>query len=332
MRSDSTFRDDRARSRIRARAGIKFKPLSGLEFNIRGRTGSNDSQQSPHITIFDLDGNDLGDADFNLDKWYAKASSSGASLWVGRNGIPFWKQNELFWDDDVTVVGFGAQISRKLSDEHKLTFNGGYFGLPLGVQDLSGSAAVAQIVSSHSINGIEFNIAGGGIAIRADSDDEDSGSLLNGNGLRDYEILTASIMAKIPSSFGPVTLGFDLFHNVTDYGQSGSDAFAIQNDGEDTGIVLSAALGSLKERGDWLIGYYYARIETLAVNASFAQDDWLRFGSGTQTASSNFSGYEIRLGYAFHEKINLLGRFYDVESLTSPEDGRRARLDLNVKY
>jgi hypothetical protein len=52
------------------------------------------------------------------------------------------------------------------------------------------------------------------------------------------------------------------------------------------GYVFSARYGSTSSRGDWLAAYYYARIESLAVIASYAQDDWVRWGNGPQTESS----------------------------------------------
>ena len=91
-------------------------------------------------------------------------------------------------------------------------------------------------------------------------------------------------------------------------------------------------LGSLKERGDWLAAYYYARIETFAVNSSFAQDDWVRWGSATETRASNLKGHELRFAYAFEKNINLVARLYLVEAITTAEDGNRFRVDLNFKF
>jgi hypothetical protein len=88
----------------------------------------------------------------------------------------------------------------------------------------------------------------------------------------------------------------------------------------------------LKERNDWLLGYYYAHVETFSVNASYAQDDWFRFGSGPQTDSSDYEGHEIRAGYAISKYINLLARLYFVDAITTEQDGNRFRLDLNWRF
>jgi hypothetical protein len=42
-------------------------------------------------------------------------------------------------------------------------------------------------------------------------------------------------------------------------------------------------------------------------------------------------GILLRLGFALSDMVNLLLRLFMVKSLTSVEDGKRARFDLNVK-
>jgi hypothetical protein len=117
-----------------------------------------------------------------------------------------------------------------------------------------------------------------------------------------------------------------------DYDAADVAPFPATDTDETLGYVLSVQVGQLKKRNDWLFGYYYAHIETFAVNASYAQDDWIRFGSATQTDSSDFEGHEIRLGYALSANINLLARLYLVEAITTPQDGNRFRVDLNWRF
>ena len=103
------------------------------------------------------------------------------------------------------------------------------------------------------------------------------------------------------------------------------------NHNEKFGYVLSAKLGKLKNKGDWLLGYYYAHIEQFSVNASFAQDDWVRWGSSFQTDSSDLEGHEIRAGYALTSNFNIVARLYLVDAITSRQDGNRFRVDFNYK-
>jgi hypothetical protein len=157
-------------------------------------------------------------------------------------------------------------------------------------------------------------------------------NLRNRNGERDYMIGVGSAQWTFPWGKFPVTLGADLFYNFLNYDAADVAPFPASRDDEVLGYVLSAQLGQLKKRHDFLIGYYYAYIETFAVNASYAQDDWIRFGSGPQTDASDFKGHEIRLAYALSPQVNIMGRLYLVEAISTVQDGNRFRLDLNWRF
>jgi len=175
--------------------------------------------------------------------------------------------------------------------------------------------------------------AAGWFGFDADKNDPDNAIYLNNNGLRDYSIWVVNLQAKLKAGGKPLTLGADYIHNTEDYdaadligASSGVDA------GDTDGYVVYALYGSLKNKGEWLAGYYYANIEEFAVNNSFAQDDWVRWGSATQTRGSNMKGHEFRGAYAFAKNINLVGRLYLVEAISNQEDGNRFRLDLNFSF
>ena len=136
--------------------------------------------------------------------WYALRG------WGGRNITPFWQQNELFCDEDVTPTGVAGTYDAELGGG-KLTAAAGAFYLPDGVED--------------------------------------------------YD---AADVAPVPAADEDETLGY----------------------------VFSVQWGRLSQRHDWLIGYSYAHIETFSVNASYAQADWVRFGSGPQTAGTDSEGHE----------------------------------------
>jgi hypothetical protein len=73
-------------------------------------------------------------------------------------------------------------------------------------------------------------------------------------------------------------------------------------------------------------------METFAVNASYSQDDWARFGSGPQSQVTDIKGSEFRGGYAFSPNLNLQFRAFWVDAITSVQDGKRFRVDLNWKF
>jgi hypothetical protein len=151
----------------------------------------------------------------------------------------------------------------------------------------------------------------------------------------DYSIYVVGARAVFRGASRPWSLGVDYMKNARDY------APVLFNADQDTGYVIGLNLGQLKQKKDWLIGWYYAHIEKFAVVARLAQDDWLRWGSTTppDTRSSNFEGHEFRLAYAFGPGANVMLRVYDVEGIepesataTTLEDGRRARLDFNFSF
>ena len=319
-------RDDRTRTRIRARLGLDYAPGDYFTFGARLRSGSDASHQSPHITVVDFDGNDTGDADFNLDKWFLKVHGKKAWGWIGRNSLPFWKQNELFWDDDVTPVGLA--FGYKTDADGKLELNGGYFSLPVGMRAFAGNLGVAQVVYA----GKTFTVAGGLLDFDADPDDSDAALLLRGDGQRDYSIVVGNVQGRFELGGHDFTLAGDVMVNTEDYSASDPDPFTAANRDETDGYVAMVRYGSTREKGNWLVAWYYAHIETLAVNASYAEDDWLRWGSATETRASNFKGHELRFAYALGGGMNLVARLYVVEAVTNEEDGNRFRLDFNYKF
>ena len=324
-----TEREDRTRARIRARLNINYDHENWAFFGARLRSGSDDSHQSPHLTILDFNENDTGDADFNFAKWFFKLKKDNTWMWVGRNSLPFWKQNELFWSDNVMPAGMAVGLN--FGSGTSVAVNAGYFSLPVGMKEFSGNLGLGQIVVSTKTAGATLTGAAGLLTFDGNSDDEDAVTLLNGNGLRDYSIWIASLQAKFKVGSLPLKIGVDFIHNDEDYDNK-FDSFAYANRDETDGYVGSIHLGNLKVPGDWLLSYYYAHIETLAVNASYAQDDWVRWGSPTESRLSNMEGHEIRVGYQFTKQFNTVARLYIVEAITNEEDGNRFRLDFNYKF
>jgi hypothetical protein len=320
-------REDRHRGRLRARFGLNYQIADEWSFGSRIRTGSSRSQQSPHLTFVSDD--DLrDDLDFVFDRYFLQFKQGPFTSWAGRNTTPFWQQNELFWDEDVTPTGVAGSYDARLG-EGTLTATAGGFYLPDGGYDLNGNMVSGQLKYTLPIKPSQFTIAAGLHYLNGDSADN---NLLNRNGQRDYVIGVGSAQWSIPVAGIPLTLGADVFNNFKDYDADEVAPFPAADSDETLGYVFSAQLGQLKQKHDWLVAYYYAHIETFAVNASYAQDDWVRFGNGAQTDSSDFEGHEVRLAYALSKNINLMARLFLVEAITTAQDGNRFRLDLNWKF
>ncbi len=323
-------REDRTRMRVRLRAGFLFDPTRHWRVGARLRSGQEGSQQSPHLTILDFQDNDTGDTSFELDRWYLRGTAGGFEAWVGRNDLPFWKQDELLFDDDVTMPGVALRWGRDVG-AGKLSLAGGYFTPPVGMTRYSGNLAAAQVAYQPEVGGVRLALAAGAYLFDGNPDDPDIGALLQGNGSRDYRIFAASVQARWQVGDRPLILGADLMRNTEDYDSSDSDPLTAASFDETDGRVLMGTYGGLGERHDWLVGYHYARIETLAVNNSYSQDDWVRWGDATQTRASDMKGHELKFGWAIDSKMNLVAHLYLVDSITSVEDGSRFRVDFNYK-
>ena len=321
------LRDDRHRGRFRGRLGFNYRVAEDWTVGARVRTGNSRSQTSPHLTFVTDDGT-RDDLDFVVDRYFIQYQEKPLTIWGGRNLSPFWQQNELFWDEDVTVTGLAASHDQSLG-AGTLTSTAGAFYLPDGGYDLNGQLVGAQLKYALPVKPSQFTVAS---ALHYMHGKEGANNLLTRNGGRDYLIGVGNAQWSIPIAEMPFAIGADIFYNFKDYDAADVAPFPASDDEERLGYVFSASYGQLKEKHDWLAGYYYAHIETFAVNASYAQDDWHRFGNGPQTSSSDFEGHEFRIAYAVSKNINVMGRLFLVEAITTQQDGNRFRLDLNWKF
>ena len=112
---DGTKRDDRLRLRFRIRLGFDLNLSDRWRARVQLRSGPHDSQQSPHITIYDFDGGTNGPYQFNFDYWYLGYRTEALELWAGRNQLSYWHQDDLFLIDNVTFAGAGGSYSHPLA-------------------------------------------------------------------------------------------------------------------------------------------------------------------------------------------------------------------------
>lgn len=327
QRADGSKRRDRDRIRLRARLGLKFKPIDELLFNVRLRSGDDDAQQSPHITLWQ-DKGDKGDQnDVTPDRLWARWKfDEASSLIVGRNGLAIWRPNGMFWGDDLYIDGASFSYEHEMTDSTSaLNINAAAAFLPDGDANHSlgqrSHLAAGQIVFKRPIKENPMTLAGALVyihdnnaVVNAVNDDEDAL----------FSVINAQYVFRSGSKT-PLRIGADFMANLME-GPSGDHT------NERFGFVVYARLGRFEKRGDWTLGYTFARIEKWAVPRFLAQNDWFRWGSPTQTRSSDFYAHELRAGYVIFDRVNLLARYYNVESLTSVEDAQRYRIDLNIWF
>ena len=320
-------RADRERARVRARLAASVKLSETVSLGARVRTGNPDSQQSTHLSFWSSDDQE-DDLEGNFDRYFIQYKEGPVVAWAGRNNLPFWQQNELFWDEDVTPTGFSLAHESKLATG-TLTTTGGAFMLPDGAVHLHGTFVGGQVRYVRPVSSGQVTVAAGLHALNGKAGAE---LLRNRNGERDYLIGVLSGQWATAAGGLPLTFGVDLIENFASYDAADVAPFAPGYADETSGYVLSALAGQLRAAGDWQLGYFYARIETLAVNASYAQDDWARFGSGPQSDVTDFQGHELRAAYAFTPNLNVMARLFLVEAITTPQDGNRVRVDLNWRF
>jgi hypothetical protein len=211
-------RDDRLRLRARLRVGFRFDPNKHWQVGARVRSGAEENQQSPHITLVDLDGNDTGDASFNFDRWYLLGRIQGVEALAGRNNMPFWKQDDMLFDDDVTMIGITVRWREESVGPGALSVVGGLFSPPVGMRATVGTAAAGQVAWHPELARVQWTFAAGLFDFSGDPDDPDAAGLLDGNGTRDYKLFQGCVQARFEAGGRPLVLGGDLLYNLEDYG------------------------------------------------------------------------------------------------------------------
>ncbi len=322
-RTDGSSRDDRDRLRYRLRFGFKYSLNKNIEFGGRVRSGNSLNQQSPHVTL----GKEFQSDDFSIDKAYLKVSNKkGYWAWAGKNGMPFWQQNELIWDDDVNPEGIAVGGNYKLSEKLKFEHVVGYFIVGNAGKTFSNNSSIniAQLKLNRNFGDNNITISNGlinGTAMPNTSDGTDTFTM-------NYNILATSFQINLKKT--GLKLGLDYFENLKNYNSNTQidDVYKNQTSG-----FVGSLMYSYKK---FQFTYYYAHIEKYAVIDYFAQDDWVRWGNSNMTLSSNFRGHELRFTYKFNNKFNTVLRTYFVEGIktigTTLETGTRIRLDFNIKF
>ncbi len=316
--SDGSGREDRDRARYRFRFGLKAKRGEHIEVGARLATGSPTDQQSPHQTF----GDDLGKKNFNMDRAYFKYSFDKGWVWAGKNGFPFWKQNEMFWDDDVNPEGVSASYTAKSGDGPSVTFAGGqYFLNNFGEGLFESTMSAIQASLKTKASAATITAAAGIYIFNNKGGDVNAADNFNALDNMDHNIFVASAQAKFKAGNTPIQVGADFMKNLED------PTAALFRDAT-TGFVAQVTV----KPGKWTLAAYYANIEKYAVIPTLAQDDWWRFGPSGHTGSSDLKGFELRAAYDLGNKMNLVARHYITEEIEGSREANRFRLDFNIKY
>lgn len=320
---DYDYKDDRNRSRIRARFALEADLMPTLKVGFGLETGGDDPV-SANVTL----GGGGSKKDINLGLAYFDWSGLKDSHIIGgkmKNFLVRPAKTGLQWDGDWRPEGLGG-----------IWNNGTFFvqGLGTWLEGDSRNGTTFAWVGQAGVNldfgetgklkigggYAEFNIAGGQ-PVYGDPENFYGNSFvydpLGGGLVYRYDYHVAEAFAEYGFKLGgrSMLLFADYTHNSA----------APENN---TGYLFGAKYGSTKAKGDWELMYFYEKLEADAVVGLLADSD---FGDGgTNAKGSVFSG-----AYAFSPNWNFKATYFLNKILidtNNPEDYNRLQLDLNFKF
>lgn len=339
---NGSFREDRFRLRHRLRIGLKYKMNDLFSMGASIRSGVDESIQSPHNN---LGHKELTGYPVNIYKVYLRGDHDKFWWWAGKNSFPFWKQNELFWDDDVMPEGIalgtnfttsGIIVKPKAAYFITNTGNGNFDPRDPTNGQIDGHMLAAQVELAFKLKKQKVKLASGYYGLRDINNVPTTDFFYDGPRFKlDYNFIVSGMNIQLNTKH-PITIGVDHFLNLMDYEMIADSLLNPVFKDQKNGLVLSAKIGKLKNKGDWQIDYYYVHKEELSVVSYYTEDDWARFGNINRNRNTNYRGHEIRLAYAFSPNFNVVARTYFVEGLVTPdiatESGNRFRIDFNMKF
>jgi hypothetical protein len=334
----STPRADRHRLRLAGTAELQYLPNSQWNFGLRVAIANDNRGSYGNVDLVDFQNFHRPGNNIFLDKWYVKYSADHWWFWGGRNTIPFWVQDDFFWDAIQTPAG--AAIGGNIKYEnHTMDFSIGYFATPDGKYDFNGQFSSFQIIDTLKFNQDIIKGALGFFMFEGEKGGTRHFSMTNPNpnsayesisqdGSRHYKIMMANFQYVHPFWNKPLTLGADGFWNVQHYSATDSDKITAIYHNDVLGGVLSVKYGSNAKSGDWLIGYSYAYIQALAVHPDFAQSDWSRY----DPPGVDMQGHDFKISYTFTDYFTLAARSMLAQRISTSERGNRFRLDFIFNF
>ena len=321
---DQEGKDERNRSRIRARTAIKADLPNNVEIGFGLATGGEDPV-SANVTL----GGGGSSKDINLDLAYASWTGiSNTVLTMGKFKNPLVRPggNGFLWDGDWRPEGLTATWD-----------NGNFFGTGLGtwlegdskkgtefVWGLQGGWKTRMNDTSIMIGASYFDIGTmGADSLFGDVDDFYGNSFTCTDPATpagctydiNYEEIEVFAEVTMKIADQPVKFFADFVKN--------QDA-----DTNDTGWAAGAKVGNAKDAGQWAVGYVYQDLEADAAFGLTADSD---FGGG----GTDSKGHKLSAAYGLNKLTALKVAYFinevDVAS-GSKSDYDRLQLDIQFKF
>ena len=246
-----------------------------------------------------------------LDKYAVQFQQKDFSGWVGRSDYPFWTQNDIFWDGDITPAGVFATRAFDRGD-FSTTLSGGYFYLPIGEYDFDDTLFAAQAVLSKQTDDWTWSFAGGLHAI-------------DGQGLRaDHQTISASAQLKTNVMEQELSLGCDYYIDAE------AEPILPGEGDNDTAVILTASFGNIYQKGHWMVGATYAHVEENSLYHGYSQPDWLSYPRGS--GARGMEGSSLWIKYALSSLSSLTTQLYLREAVDSLHESNRLRFEFNSSF
>ncbi|MEM7163323.1 MAG: putative porin [Bacteroidota bacterium] len=323
QRSDGTYRDDRSRARIRARLGLTYM-AKHEKLGFRMRTGNPKKQQDPQITLGNSE-NELEGLPVSIERAFYAFEKGEWYFWLGKNDFSFYKNNELFWSDNVFPEGLFISYTKG-----KINLSAGHFIIQSSNQDFGLDAFLSAFQVGYAMND-RFKLNPGLYYFNK------MAHIPDGNETFQLNYAIAHLNGFFQFKKAPLKLKFDVYRNLIDYTNNDQIQQAFAK--EVNALAFGLAYKELESPKDWRLELTYTYLEQYANVNYFAQNDWARWDYSAFDSPdgrlSNLKGLELVGSYQLREKTSLTVKYYIVEDIIRngpfQETGSRIRLDLDFK-
>lgn len=347
---------ERKRLRMRVRLGVDGTINKYFDWGIRLASGTLTDHISSNQTFTDF----YERKPFALDRAFVRYDSKGDTVGVqlvGGKFEPTFRRSQLVWDDDLNVEGasqalyfktgsslkqiklvafqlpfsevpngkdgtlYGGQLQTdwQMGGTLSANVNVAYYDWVRADQVLRGLGASTTQVNGGLTNGAGVTGGQNGILgttnrIIRDSNGNPIGFLAN---FHLFDVLGNLTWQAKPGL--PVTFTFDYVRNLTS---------RISN--EQNGYWIGVQLGQVKEEGDWLAGYTFARIEQDAVLVPFNFSDILASNSRAHMPTFAYqlaNGVTLQWTGLFYQRANQVVPLSPVNRWTN-----RMQFDVIYKF
>ena len=329
---DAEGSDGRNRHRIRLRLFMGARVHDNVDVGFQMITGSS-NPTSPNQTL----DNAFSTKELNLDLAYVDFHPDICDGWTlnvigGKMKTPFvvMAKSEMIWDADLRPEGVAVK-----------------FGGDLDQLDLFGSVGGFWI-NENASGAADIGMWGGQIGGTLDIGD-DAGEFTVGTGYYDYVHIQGQpavgngLNGNLDNGVGGYAEDYNEWEVFAEYMMKiriedkayplslfGNYVENMDADEEDTGWMLGAKFGKVKEFGDFDVRYLYKVVERDSVLGTFTDSD---FGGG----NTDVEGHEINVGFGLAKNCSIMLSYFLNDTMISgpssaERDYEKFQLDFKFKF